>query len=532
MWPDVHNASKLPAVFASANVPVSFMNGTNDGDWDSKGPVSFGSSPRRSFTWRARGGMALAIVACASFTEQSVAIAVPIDEPQVGGIGFSGPTTGDVAAVYWNPAALALVHGPQITVAGTLHLQETSVQGSDVAPGTGLSYAPVRANDRNHPLTWPTGPGAFAGVAYDVGGDRFTLAVATYMPFVERTTYQLPESTSGPTRYHRIQADLRNLALVPALAVRLAGDLRVGVAPGFLFSTGHLTFDGNTSADQSADSDLHYDLSSGNSLGAARFAVTLGAGLYYRRAAWEFGFSFSSRPWGGDINGAAVVGAGQDSVTTNAGTTAIPCAGHPDGKGCVFAEIAYKLPYIVTGAVTWHPVPGRTLTSITRILSFPGHDVVDIRLTGVDLATGGVPAHLSLYRGYGTVVDQRFRVDEWVTERLRIGVGVRIETAAVDAAEISAMAVDGLKFQPTAMVSYRPFKHFAFGAGYGFTWMIPVTTSSSVFNPNYASDCTATGRDITAPACQATAAGRALPSGNGTYRRHAQSFSLSATAQF
>src|SRR6185436_17583148 len=115
-------------------------------------------------------------------------------------------------------------------------------------------------------------PSRSAGHSYDVGGDRFSLAVATYMPYAERTTYEAPAGGGPlPTRYHRISADLRNLALVPALSVRFAGDFRLGFAPGFLFSAGRIAFDepvcpaGDTAcpADEDPSHDARYDLGSG-----------------------------------------------------------------------------------------------------------------------------------------------------------------------------------------------------------------------------------------------------------------------------
>jgi hypothetical protein len=45
-----------------------------------------------------------------------------------------------------------------------------------------------------------------------------------------------------PTRYHMLTLDLRNLVLVPALSIRFGGDFRIGFAPGFMFSTGRLSF--------------------------------------------------------------------------------------------------------------------------------------------------------------------------------------------------------------------------------------------------------------------------------------------------
>jgi hypothetical protein len=51
--------------------------------------------------------------------------AVPVDDPHIGGIGFSGPTTGDLAAVYWNPAALGLLHGQNMMFSGVGRLATT-----------------------------------------------------------------------------------------------------------------------------------------------------------------------------------------------------------------------------------------------------------------------------------------------------------------------------------------------------------------------------------------------------------------------
>jgi len=483
-------------------------------------------------TTTARGGVTRALGAGLLWTAAALVLArearaVPIDEPEVGGIGFSGPTTGDVAAIYWNPAALALIEGPQLDVSGTARLTTTTATLANPAGG---SYPTARARDWNQPFSWPPGPGAFIGFAYDVGGDRFTLGFATYMPFAERTSYDVTSAAASPVHYHRITADLRNLALVPALAVRLAGDLRFGVAPGFLFSTGQLSFDDPTD-------ETHYLLASGQGLGAARFSVTLGLGLYYRRRAWEFGVSFSSRPFGGDVAGASVVGAGDVELTrpsagSGAATSVVQCPGHPDGAGCVYAEMISKLPYTLTAGVTWHPAPGMDVTATTRLLSFPSNDVIDIRLTGLNLGTFGVPEHIVLYRGYGTALDARLRVARWMTKQLRLGVGLRFETAALDAASVSPAAVDGNTIEPTAMVQFQPVKHLSIGVGYGFSYLFPVTTAHSSFDPSFAAACAASGHDLTSAACAATNQGRARPSTDGSYHRQSNAFSVSMTAQF
>src|SRR5262245_44651320 len=72
--------------------------------------------------------------------------AAPLDEPFVGGLSFSGPTSGNVAAVYWNPAALGLVRGVQFMAAGSGRLTRTTA----TLPG-----GQATANDLAQPFEWP-----------------------------------------------------------------------------------------------------------------------------------------------------------------------------------------------------------------------------------------------------------------------------------------------------------------------------------------------------------------------------------------
>ncbi|MEO5768671.1 MAG: hypothetical protein ABIS92_10005 [Polyangia bacterium] len=462
--------------------------------------------------------------------------AVPIDEPHVGGIGFSGPTTGDLAAIYWNPAALGLMHGLHITFSGTGRLSNTRVARGPSAGGTAPE---VVASDKQHPFVWPPGPGAFAGISYDVGGDRLALAGAVYMPFLDRSSYQ--SSSTNPidtlsTRYHRISADLRNLALGPAVAVRLAGDFRLGFAPTVLLSTGRLSFAESTCSSgapcEDPAADARIDAGSNQGIFSSKAAVTLNTGLYFRRRNWEYGLAFSTRPLGGAVGSSAVILGDQTRVlraprdVTAGGPAAVVCDNmRDDGRGCVFADIIYKLPWMLTGAVTWHPRPGWEVTALERILSFPADDVIDIRLTGRNLAQAGVPAHIVLYRGFGTVFDTRVRVSNWVTERVRVGAGLRFESSSLPERAVSPAAVDNRKFEPTAMIEVHAGRHVWFNAGYGFTYMLPVTVSSPASDPQAASACAAPGGDLAAAPC-------ARATADGNYRHFEHDFSLSLNTQF
>ena len=130
--------------------------------------------------------------------------AAPLDDPFVGGLSFTGPTSGNLGAVYWNPAALGLVRGFQIMVAGTAQLSTIDVQRASIDPDDRHARRPWRDRHgaRRTALPRPSlfGPRSYLAISSDLGGDRFTLAFATYMPWVEQVDFPLSRgaATSRP----------------------------------------------------------------------------------------------------------------------------------------------------------------------------------------------------------------------------------------------------------------------------------------------------------------------------------------------
>jgi len=477
-----------------------------------------------------RDARALALLAAASLILiANGAAASPIDDPFVTGMSFSGPTSGDLGAIYWNPAALGLMRGFQVMVAGTARW--SSVGASLPAAGAQPAGS-ATATDFRQPFQWPPGPGAYVALGY--GSDRFTLAFATYMPYLEQIHF--PTSTTGnePTRYQVLSMDLRNLALVPALAIRFGNDFRVGLSSGFLFSTGSLSFAedlGNctsASAQNCAENPAttaRYDINSGQGIGDAKFSVTLGGGIYWRHKNLEIGLSYQSRPLGSQVAGVEV--AGDATTVTLPGGGPVTCAGQ--SSRCVFGDISYRLPDVFIGGVTWHLRPGLELDVMARWLWTHLHDRIDIRLVGPTLESQGLPEHIVLYRGFHDVVDTRARIAYWWRERLRIGAELRVETGAVDSDAVDASAVDGFQIEPVLLAELRLNRRFWLGAGYGLTIMPSVTVTNSIFDSNAAGVCAAANGDLATRACQERANGTARPSANGTYTSFVQDFGLTAT---
>jgi hypothetical protein len=485
-----------------------------------------------------------------SFLARPVA-ASPIDDPFVGGFSFTGPTSGDLGAIYWNPAALGLLRGFQVMIAGTARASSVTVNRAPIDPSTGSPFGPLptgsaTASDLRQPFQWPPGPGSYVALGY--GSDRFTIAFATYMPYLERISFPTSAAGDEPTRYQMLSLDLRNLALVPALAIRFGGDLRIGLAPGFLFSTGSLDFaedtaldggsaalkaacNGTTCAENPATA-ARYHIASGQGIGSAKVSVTLGGGIYYRRRNLELGLSYQSRPLGSGVSGVEISGE-QSSVTLppQQGGGPVTCAGGQTAR-CVFGDATYRLPDVFIAGATWHLPPGLELSLTVRWLWLHLHDRIDVRLVSPALDATGLPEHIVLYRGFHDVVDTRARVAYWWHERVRIGGELRVETGAVDSSAVNAAAVDGLKLEPIALAELRLGRHFWLAAGYGLTIMPGVTVNDSAFKPTDATQCADAAGDLSNPACQSRLAGTARPTAAGTYTAFAQDFGLTLNMKF
>jgi len=517
-------------------------------------------SERRTRLRRHRGArLAAGVAAIGALLTAGRAAASPLDDPFVGGLSFTGPTSANLGAVYWNPAALGLVRGFQLMAAVSGRLSTVDVSRVPIDQGTGIPGGPMattptgsaQARDLNGPSL--LGPHTYFALSTDFGGDRFTIGFATYMPYLQRITYPLAPNHDEPTRYHALEIDLRNLVLVPALSIRF-GEFRIGFAPGFLFSTGHLRFaedlaiDGRTTdpnnlcggapcGAENPQAAAIYDVSSGNGLGDSKFSVTLGAGLYYRRRNVEIGVSYQSHPLGSDVSGVEV--AGQHTTVTlpprdpMGGGSVLTCPGGQSDR-CVFGDLSYRLPDVWIAGATWRLGPGLELTAMVRWLWLHVHDRIDVRLSGptLDANNHDLPQHVVLYRGFKDVWDTRLRISYWWRERIRVGAMLRLETSAVDSSAVSPGAVDGFKVQPVGLIEFRLLRWLWIGGGYGITFMRDVDVTDSAFKPGFATTCANMNGNLADESCKARMDGRARPTAAGTYGARTQDFGVTMTLKF
>ncbi len=449
-------------------------------------------------------------------------------------MGFSGPTTGDVTALYWNPAALGLIQDYQLVVSGSLQVTSATVQRSAIDPATGAaggsrSFASASGRSVVHPLAWPLGPGGFVGVGAGIG-HRFAIALGAYSPYAERMTFEASSTGEQPSRYHLIKVNARHLALVPGLAIHASESLQIGVAPGFLFSSGHLVFDEDTAlADPSIlgaenpAAAARYDLASRGTQTPSYF---VSGGIHYRRGRLDLGLSYTSAPLGSD--GAVRLPIERSQVTL-AGADLCNGLAQP----CATGQLEYKLPDFFIGGVTWHATPRLSVTGIVRWLRYGGHDRVSVRLVGP--AGGGLgtaaPDSLVLYRGFQDSWDVRGRLIYVIGRWVRLSGTLRAETSAVPAANLNAAAIDGFKLEPALAAELSLWGRVRLEAGYAFQWMHPAS-GGEAFDPTAAAACARASGDLSTPACRQRMTGTARPSAVGRYELTRHTFSVLTKVSF
>jgi long-subunit fatty acid transport protein len=149
-----------------------------------------------------------------------LARATPARAGLVGSI-YSGPTTADAAALYWNPGAMTLMDGTHGMLFGGLSLIRLSYLRDTPSP----QIAEFPRADVFVPK-----PSMAFGVVTDAGLDRWRFGLGLSLPVLDGASWKaeyggLPAST----RYYALNARQMMFKISPAAAFRLARFLSVGV---------------------------------------------------------------------------------------------------------------------------------------------------------------------------------------------------------------------------------------------------------------------------------------------------------------
>jgi hypothetical protein len=142
-----------------------------------------------------------------------------------------------------------------------------------------------------------------------------------------------------------------------------------------------------------------------------------------------------------------------------------------------------------------------------------------------------VPDHVVLYRGFTDSFDLRGRA-VYTNRHFRMSGTLRLETSAVPKSHVNAAAIDGLKLEPQVAAEMRVWRQIRLSVRYAFTYMLPVDTGTSVFDPQAVSACASSGGDLSTPACRARQSGQARPSAAGSYHLWRQAVSVHTSFGF
>ncbi len=466
-------------------------------------------------------------------------LAGPLDDAHVADTGFSGPTSGDLTAVYWNPAGLGLMQGPQMMIGGALQMTSVSLDRMSINPPTGtnpgsMNFPTASGSGTLQPFRWPPGPSGFYAIGAGFG-QRFAIALALYSPFSSKLTMTPTADGQEPARYHLVSMEFNHFAPVIGLAIHASDSIQIGVALGLLFPSAHLVFDedtgmGNsTTGSENPASAARYDLAT---QGLQVPSYFLALGIHYRRGRLSLGLSYTSAPLGSDGGVTlpldnTMIGL-PPSLAGDPGLCPITSTGN-----CLSGQMRYRLPSIYNLGAKWQATKNWSVAAIARWVRNSAHDKITILLAGPasSILGSSIPDHLVLYRGFQDSIDLRGRV-VYEAKHFRVGGTLRLETSAVPASHLNAAAIDGLKLEPSLAAEMRVWRQIRLGVGYAFMWMFPVDTGTSIFDPTAASACASTGGDLSTPACQARMNGEARPSAAGTYHLWRQTLSVLTTFAF
>ncbi len=445
--------------------------------------------------------------------------AYPFLSPRPVPSAIGGPTDPNVAAVFYNPAALGALHGFHVWIDGGARADEGSI---DRAPLEGQARGST-------PINWAS-PDAFAGLSWDFNTDSFVVGVAVYTPFTETSTYG-PDS---PVRFHEADQTFIVLEESVAAAYKFSGRFYAGLAANFAqswmswrFSRDAALAGGSPGVDRPGGLCGQVACGLENPLAEQR--------LRLRGFGWGLGFSVGvlgrpvDRLWlaasytshvfnTGSVEDFPMFDNSRGLVAAAPGQGGVACSyqGAPNvcsGNNFITAAI----PDIIQIGARFEVTPRFELESSARWVHYGIRSNLDVSLQGGNFANLGAsqpPAQQLYDRGlqdaWGVEASGRWRVGE----KLRLAPSIFFETSAIDKSAVNAAAVDGPKLDFALTAEWRPLKHLSFGAHVGATAVI-IGDVQSRFNPRAVTACVDAQYHL--DACSAVNSGQGLPSASGSY---------------
>lgn len=164
------------------------------------------------------GQIALAAVLCMLATSAGAgAFLLPQQEAGILGTASAGTAANDHAsAAYLNPAGLARLAAPQISLAAAGQFHSVKFSGVSTVGGGNGGDAGGWLPSGGAYLAWPLGP-------------RVSLGLAINSPFGWKTDYD----AAWAGRYQAVKTDISSVAITPAVAIRVSDKVSLGAGLTF-----------------------------------------------------------------------------------------------------------------------------------------------------------------------------------------------------------------------------------------------------------------------------------------------------------
>jgi long-chain fatty acid transport protein len=406
------------------------------------------------------------------------------------------PALSSPYAVYFNPAAMAGMHGSEVTVDGVLaarsldydrSLSALSFTGSH--PFGGADY--VAANSgKAHLFNVLAAP--FGGFVTDFGGTHARLGVAVYVPFGGEVSWGknrayanstiAPGAYDGTQRWSSISALTSSVYSTAALAYRFE-KARLGV--GASFSVIHSGLSDVRARDPDGSDDIlasNGELKEGRSyLDVSGIQLGGAVGAYWEvteDGALRLGASYTTRP--------TSVGAPFGTMRLK-GTFKLDPAS-PDGNP---VDLLQAYPDIVRVGVAWRvrsDVEMRLDGDWQRWSAFKDQCIVaDVPGTECTVDSGGAAVgntsdvKLDLPRDWRDSFKVRLGAAYWVVPQAELFASVALESSPIDSRNEDALFFDSTHLSGTVGARYAFSKHVDASFSYTETHVVPVTVTDSAF---------------------------------------------------
>ena len=150
-----------------------------------------------------------------------LAMATPARAAMVGNF-FSGPTTGDPASLYWNPAAMSLMDGTHGMAFGAISFIRLNHQRKTVSA---YDNKPYPAADVFVPK-----PALALGLVTDATLKDFRFGIGVSLPILDGASWaEEYDNRRASTRYYALDARLGMFKISPAVAYRVSRYISVGL---------------------------------------------------------------------------------------------------------------------------------------------------------------------------------------------------------------------------------------------------------------------------------------------------------------